>query len=289
MNQLQKQSSIEQRISKMRFATFNGREIVISAHQTKIRDLSDLEPLKQALRYVMTLIGLKSENMPSESQKMVLIDFIQSELGNFTPDEIKLAFKLAASKKINCDIDHFQNFNAVYIGKVMQCYVEYKGKAMLEFQIQNQNDEKDHEPDEHEKMMLFYDFAETFIVQKFEKYRNTGILEGTINGYATIFKALEDTLGFINMTIEEKKQVYDLAVSLHKKKVETRKASSKDEAKRFRLLAEKVLADGHEKTYDAELKKMCYEICVKSFYDDCIKQNKDLRQLIEQFKQNQYE
>jgi hypothetical protein len=273
----------------MRFATFSGKEIVLSAHKTKIRNLSSIEEVKQALRYVMTLIGLKSENMPSESQKMVLLDFVQSELSNFTPDEIRLAFKLAASKKLNCDVEHFQNFNAVYIGKIMNCYAEYKGKAMLEFQIQNQKEEKEHEPDEAEKQMLFYQFTDTFIVQKFEKYKSTGILEGTMNGFQAIFKALEETLGFISMSIDEKKEVYQLALDIHKKHVENRKAASKDQAKQFRILAEKVLADGHEATYESEIKKICYEICVKSFYDHCIKEKKDLRTLVEQFKHQQYE
>jgi hypothetical protein len=57
----------------------------------------------------------------------------------------------------------------------------------------------------------------------------------------------------------------------------------------MRVLAEKVLKEGYENVFEGEIKKMCYEMCVKTFYDDLIKNKRDLRQIIEQFKQEQYE
>lgn len=289
MNHLPTKTTIEEQITKMRFGTFNGREIVIAAHQNRICDLSDLEPLKQALRYVMTLIGIKAENMPSESQKMVLFDFVKSELGYFTPEEFRIAFKLAASKKLNCDVEHFQNFSAAYVGRIMDGYNSYKANAMREYKSQLEQAPIETEMTEQEKSLIFYEFVDAYIVKKFELYRDTGVLQGTLSGFSAVFSTLEDNLKLIQMTIEDKKKVYEVAKNIHKQRNETKKASSKDEAKSIRVLAEKVLKEGYDNVFEGEIKKLCYEMCVKSFYDDLIKNKRDLRQIIEQFKQEQYE
>jgi len=273
----------------MRFGTFSGKAIVLAHHQTRIFDLSDLEPLKQALRYVMTLIGIKAENVPSESQKMVLFDFVKSELGHFTPEEFRIAFKLAASKKLNCDVEHFQNFSAAYVGRIMDSYSSYKANAMREFKSQLEQKEPEREITEEEKSLVFYEFVETYIVKKFEHYRDTGVLQGTLSGFGAVFSALEEKLKLIDISIDEKKSVYETAKKIHQSRNENKKASSKDEARQIRQLMEKTLKEGYDNVFEHEIKKMCYEMCVKSFYDELIKNKRDLRQIIEQFKQEQYE
>jgi len=273
----------------MRFGTFSGKEIVLAHHQTRICNLSDLEPLKQALRYVMTLIGIKAENVPSESQKMVLFDFVVSELGNFSPEEFRIAFKLAASKKLNCDVEHFQNFSAAYVGRIMDAYANYKATAMREFKNQLHTEEPDRELTQAEKDLLFYEFVETFIVKKFELYRATGRLEGTLSGFSAVFNVLEKDLKLLVLSVEEKKEIYDLAVEIHKNQNTTKKASSKDEARSMRQLVERVATEGYEKVHEHEIKNQCYFMCVKNFYADLIENKRDLRQIIEQFKQEQYE
>ena len=274
---------------KMRFGTFNAKEIIIAHHQNRICDLSDLEPLKQALRYVMTLIGIKAENMPSESQKMVLFDFVKSELAYFSPEEFRIAFKLAAAKKLNCEVDHWQNFSAAYVGRIMDAYSSYKANAMREYKSQLEQKPIEVEMTEQEKSLIFYDFVETYIVKKFELYRETGRLEGTLSGFSAVFSALEDKLKLVQLSLDDKKKVYELAKNIHKQQNQIKKPSSKDEAKTIRTLAEKVLKDGYENVFEGEIKKLCYEMCVKNFYDDLIKNKRDLRQIIEQFKQQQYE
>lgn len=271
----------------MQFGTFNAKEIILASHKTKICDLSPIDELKQALRYVMTLTGLKSENWPSESQKMVLLDFAVSELGNFTPDEIRIAFKLASSKKINCEIEHYQNFNASYLGKVMAAYSDYKVNAMREFK--SQDVQKTHEISQEEKTKVFYEFVETFIVSKFELYKATGRLEGTLSGFGPVFNTLEKDLKLLVLTIEEKQEIYNLALELHKKQQENKKASSKDEARKMRQLLEKTLAEGYEKVHEYEIKNLCYWLSVKNFYEELRESKRDLRQIVEQIKQEQYE
>jgi hypothetical protein len=77
--------------------------------------------LNQNLIYIMQLVGL---NVMSDKIKMsVLEDWIRSEYGNFTINEVKVAFKQMVS---NDFIDHYQNFSPAYFSQVMD---RYKKKA----------------------------------------------------------------------------------------------------------------------------------------------------------------
>jgi len=73
----------------------------------------------------MVLVGLRSNNMPSEEEKFVLLNFIRSNFGNQTPEEIKLAFEWAVSGKLNIDAKCYENFSCEYFGRIMKAYIDY--------------------------------------------------------------------------------------------------------------------------------------------------------------------
>ena len=73
----------------------------------------------------MVLVGLRGNNMPTEEEKFVLINFIRSNFGNQTPEEIKLAFELAVSGKLGIDAKCYENFSCEYFGRIMKAYIDY--------------------------------------------------------------------------------------------------------------------------------------------------------------------
>jgi hypothetical protein len=75
---------------------------------------------KQNLVYLMQLVGIIN---PGEVKLAILEDWIRSEYGNFTINEIKVAFKQMVA---NDFIDHYQNFSPAYFSQVMD---RYKKKA----------------------------------------------------------------------------------------------------------------------------------------------------------------
>ncbi len=83
------------------------------------------EDIKQVLRYAMVLVGLRGNNMPTEEEKYVLLNFIRSNFGNQTPEEIKLAFDWAVSGKLNIDAKCYENFSCEYFGRIMNAYIDY--------------------------------------------------------------------------------------------------------------------------------------------------------------------
>ena len=73
----------------------------------------------------MVLVGLRGNNMPTEEEKFVLLNFIRSNFGNLTPEEIKLAFELAVSGKLGIDAKCYENFSCEYFGRIVNAYIEY--------------------------------------------------------------------------------------------------------------------------------------------------------------------
>jgi len=223
-------------------------------------------------------------------QKAVLIDYIQSEMKDYSADEIRIAFRLALNGKLNVEINHFQNFSALYIAQVMKAYSEHRAKAMIEFnrkidRVQLQPGE----PSPEEQARNFWGFVDSFIVTKFEKYKSTKILEGTLTGFEPVFNVLEKDLQLIQISVKKKFEIRERAIQIQKERIQTRKPGSVEQARDFRKLAEQALQIGFENTFEHEIKKICFEIAVREYYDALIESQTDFRKTIESIKSNQYE
>jgi hypothetical protein len=108
--------------------------IILQARSTQSLRLRHEEDIKQVLRYAMVLVGLRGNNMPSEEEKFVLLNFIRSNFGNQTPEEIKLAFEWAVSGKLNIDAKCYENFSCEYFGRIMKAYIDYARQETITVQ-----------------------------------------------------------------------------------------------------------------------------------------------------------
>ena len=83
------------------------------------------EDLKQALRLVMLKVGLRAANLPNDEERQVLIDHVLKYYGNHTPEEIKYAFDLAITDKLELeakDVTCYENFSCLYFSTIMNAY-----------------------------------------------------------------------------------------------------------------------------------------------------------------------
>lgn len=104
----------------------SGNAIAIRQAQSAIAlRVRDEEDIKQALRYTMVLVGLRGNNLPTEEEKVVLTNFVKSNFGNNTCEEIKIAFEMAVAGKLNVDAKCYENFSCEYFGRIMNAYIEY--------------------------------------------------------------------------------------------------------------------------------------------------------------------
>jgi hypothetical protein len=95
------------------------KEIMTAFVGERMRNLNSII-FKQNLIYLMQLVGI---NNPGDVKLAILEDWIRTEYGNFTINEVKVAFKQMVA---NDFIDHYQNFSPAYFSQVMD---RYKKKA----------------------------------------------------------------------------------------------------------------------------------------------------------------
>ena len=93
-----------------------------STHTLRVRNEEDI---KEVLRYSMLLVGLRGNNLPTEEEKFVLTNFVRSNFGNQTPEEIKIAFEMAVAGKLQVDAKCYENFSCEYFGRIMNAYLDY--------------------------------------------------------------------------------------------------------------------------------------------------------------------
>lgn len=100
-------------------------DIIMQARSTHTLRVSNEEEIKQVLRYSMVLVGLRANNMPTDEEKFVLLNFIKLNYGNFGVAEIKIAFEMAVAGKFQIDVKCYENFSCEYFGRIMNAYSEF--------------------------------------------------------------------------------------------------------------------------------------------------------------------
>ncbi len=96
------------------------QEIMTAFSGERIRSLNSII-FNQNIIYIMQLVGINI--IPDKVKLDILEDWIRTEYGNFTINEVKVAFKQMVA---NDFIDHYQNFSPAYFSQVME---RYKKKA----------------------------------------------------------------------------------------------------------------------------------------------------------------
>jgi hypothetical protein len=84
--------------------------------------------MKQALRYIFILIGLKAQNYPADVEKQLLHAYIYKNYGGHTPAELRLAFEMAIQNKLSLrseDVICYENFSIAYFSRIMEAYREW--------------------------------------------------------------------------------------------------------------------------------------------------------------------
>jgi hypothetical protein len=240
---MENQQLARQTISIKLLTVSKGEEIYYALNSDKkIRNLAgDDEPIKQALRYVFVLIGLKPEQFPTEIEKAVLIQFIFSNYSSLAVDEIKIAFELGVKGELNEPklMEHFGNFSSMYFAKVIEAYKNYRNKVARiindDRALEQARTRK--EVSDKQKMKIQHEFDCTVVNPIFEKYKNT--------------KALILDFTPSNM-------VYDTLIAIHQLKALTNdeKAVIKRQAKIDFAARKEQMSKGRPKNYqESKLKQ----------------------------------
>lgn len=242
------------------------------------------EPIRQVLRYVFTLIGLKAENIPNDVQKSVLINFIQNDLKNYSVEDIRIAFHLLLKDELECDPNHYQNFNAMYLAQVMNCYKKHRNKVISNYK-QLEMEQQQHQQNELTPEQLFDKscaFYRNVIIKQFHFFVKTGDITFGIIPFSVIYESLFEKLKVFELTPEQKNSIYKQAKTEIESELKRETIhSSIDAIRKIRNLREQIEKIGFDDALKGEILLRCHKISVTKIFDTCKKNNIDLPGLIE--------
>ncbi len=151
----------------------------------KIRNLQTDEAVTQALAYVVALIGLQKEFLPTGAQRAVLIDFVKLKLANYTANEIKIAFQMAIAGDFKVDLECYGQFSSKYLMSIFNAYLEHRNKIALELEREKKKLESIVDPEEEQRKI------DEFFKASCEIYRES---KDEFNGTKYHASAIYDTL-----------------------------------------------------------------------------------------------
>jgi hypothetical protein len=139
-------------------ATIEEQQLQVAISEKKIRDCIE-EEVKQALRYIYMVIGLKGQDYPTGEEKALLHAFIFKNYGGHTPGELRLAFDLAIQQQLNLKPENvvcYGNFSIAYLCMIMEAYRAWARERVKQLPAP---EEKPREYTKEEKLQLDLDYA----------------------------------------------------------------------------------------------------------------------------------
>ena len=123
------------------------------------------EDLKQALRLVMLKVGLRAANLPNDEERQVLIDHVLKYYGNHTPEEIKYAFDLALTDKLELEkseVTCYENFSCLYFSTIMNAYRKWFNNEWKQGRVETVKQKLiEYQPDRNQIEKEYQEFLQT--------------------------------------------------------------------------------------------------------------------------------
>ena len=210
----------------------------------KIRQLVNTVPLKQGLAHCFKLTGLKT--LPDKMETQVLIDFVISSYGGLCAPELTHAFKLGCSKKFECDMNHYQNFSAEYLGRVLKAYSEYRSKQLAKTQSKQLTDFTEAQIDKKQ-------YYEEYLFMKYD-----ALLKGKY-----IFTEEDERHLYRKLT-----EGLHIKIATNREKISAMEDADNQEPKKYRQ---------NEQERDNKVKARAKRICFRNWITDLAEEKFDLR------------
>lgn len=92
----------------------------------RITETDDLN-IKQSLMYAMQCIGFDSSRINKEEIEFI-INFLKKNFKFFKTENIRTAFELGVKGELDIEMNHYQNFNTMYVSNVLQAFKRWEMK-----------------------------------------------------------------------------------------------------------------------------------------------------------------
>lgn len=151
------------------------RIVIASYGSSRFRtyDNKAKQELAKSLIELSYFVGIK-EPLSLDNLKL-LVKFLCTQYPNFTKDELIEAVNISCSGKLG-DIEHFQNFSPMYLGKIINGYLSYTANARMKYQALIQEQQRQIQREEEEKNYDVVGGALKVIYTEYDIFKKT-------NGY----------------------------------------------------------------------------------------------------------
>lgn len=145
-------------------------KFALAIRQKKINELPEVK-LREALRYCMILVGLRGNNFPVGVEKSLLLNHVHENYGNHTPEEIRLAFDMAVSAKLDLeekDVKCYENFSCAYFSQIMNAYRRWAREVYDQQKGKSEVKQIEDKPDLEQIEKEYQEFLSSPVSQKYK-------------------------------------------------------------------------------------------------------------------------
>lgn len=105
------------------------------------------EAIVPAIRYLLTLIGIRNENYPVAEALVVMCDQLRTQHGSLTIKELRLAFEMAAALKLDFNPHAFQNVSVLYLNDLLNAYKRWSSATYRQLRPEGDREAELERPD----------------------------------------------------------------------------------------------------------------------------------------------
>ncbi|AGO48517.1 hypothetical protein Phi18:3_gp005 [Cellulophaga phage phi18:3] len=258
-------------IYKQENQTLGGVAFVTNTlSQLSIRNANAHE-LNKAFTHFVTELSLRLgiKESISNLDKIDVLELIMSKYKNLSFDEFMYAFKMERYGNLGERVEHYQLFNAEYVSKVLDKYVNWKRKIKMEHNIAKAS--KPNTATEREKQY----WINRAVTELFDHYEeNYAVLDGKIFIYDVFYD-----LGFLPTDVAYKKKIHKESIEVIEFEQNSKKPSTLAERNQIAEVLSEIRSPN-----SAKVKMKCKELVLLEFLRKIFKDPSEIEKLRKQFK-----
>lgn len=183
-----------------RSETISMIELIDTARREPKACDEPIERIKETNRWVFAMLDIDPKHIEDEAAKLVLIDYILTNVRNYSLLDIKNAITLYIQNKLDFSESNYRKFTPVFLENVLQSYRRYVVNLPKK-PVEKLPELPEPTPEEHEKNMI------EGCLKLWEQYKATG----EANDYGNIYYNWMDRNGLIHLSNIEKWNLYTSA------------------------------------------------------------------------------
>lgn len=99
------------------------------------------------IRHLLVMLGIRQENYPNPEMTAVMCENIRTGHGNLTVKELRLAFEMAVSLKLDFNPHAFQNVSVLYINELLAAYKKWSTQTYHQLRPDGDREQEREDPD----------------------------------------------------------------------------------------------------------------------------------------------